>query len=192
MPELESRLRRAIEGGLRSVMLREKDLGTDDLVAFGLPLRRLCEQRGVVFLVNHDVEAAVRLCADGVHLGGRSRAAAEVRAMMEPGVLVGRSTHDDAELTRAQDEGVDYVTFGPVFDTPSKRGILRPRGLDGLKHAVSHTSVPVLGLGGISVDRAPDVRATGAFGIAAIRAVLGAHDPAAAAVALSRGPEVRA
>ena len=112
--------------------------------------------------------------------------------MMGPGVLVGRSTHDDAELARAHDEGVDYVTFGPVFDTPSKRGILRPRGLDGLARAVSRTSLPVLGLGGISADHAPDVRATGVFGIAAIRAILGAHDPAAATAALSRGSETRA
>lgn len=192
MPDLASRLRRAIDGGLRSVMLREKDLATDELVAFGLPLRRLCEEYGVAFLVNHDLVAAQRLAADGVHLGGRSRAADEVRAIMGCGVLVGRSTHDDAELARAHDEGVDYVTFGPVFDTPSKRGILHPRGLDGLVRAVSRSSLPVLGLGGISVDRAPEVHETGAFGIAAIRAVLGAHDPAAATVALSRGPEVRA
>lgn len=184
MRDLPAAVRSAVEGGVTAVMLREKDLSTDALVALGRPLRSACEAAGVLFVVNHDVEAAHRLGADGVHLGGRSVAADRVRAIMGTDVVIGRSTHDAAELRAAEAEGVHYVTYGPVFDTPSKRGLLRPRGLADLAATCRSTPLPVVALGGVDGSRVAEVVATGVVGVAAIRAVFGTSDPAAAARAL--------
>src|SRR5207244_3477573 len=114
----------------------------------------------------HGVDVALALSADGVHLGFRSAGAAGAREMMGEVALVGRSTHDLAELDRAISEGVDYVTFGPIHDTPSKRGLLAPRGLAALAAAVRRaSSVPVLALGGVTASRARELRAAGAAGL---------------------------
>lgn len=177
-------VRAACAGGVRAVMLREKDLPTPQLVALGVPLRDACRDAGVTFLVNHDLDAAAELGADGVHLGYRSASVAEARAALGGTVLVGRSTHDDAELDDARTAGADYVTFGPIHDTPSKRGLLSARGMERLAAAVARVHpLPVVALGGLSADDASSVRRSGAAGIAAIRALVAAPDPGAAAQA---------
>lgn len=175
----------ALRGGVTAVMLREKDLATDALVRLGGPVRDACRAAGAAFLVNGDLAAARELRADGVHLGYGAASVAEARAALGDRILVGRSTHDPTELADARSAGADYVTFGPVWDTASKRGILAPRGLDGLAAAVAAAApTPVLALGGVTAERAGDVRRAGAAGIACIGAVLGADDPETAARAL--------
>jgi len=169
------------------VMLREKDLGTDDLVALGREVRQVCSRHGVPFLVNHDLDAARRLDADGVHLGYRSARPGAARRLLGPGFRIGASTHDAEELARALAAGVDYVTFGPVYDTASKRGLLEPRGPALLARAVEQAApVPVLALGGVVAPRVAEVRAAGVAGIACIGAVLDADDPEVAARELVR------
>ncbi len=163
-------------------MIREKDLARDDLVALGRPIAAACREAGALVLVNHDVDAAAALGADGVHLGFRSVDVAAARAMMGEDALVGRSTHDADEIDRAILEEADYVTFGPVFDVPKKRGILTPRGVDALAAAVARAApTPVLALGGVSSGNAADLRVAGAAGLACIREVLAADDEESAA-----------
>ncbi len=184
---------RALDGGVSAVMLREHDLGREALLELGRPLARACRERGALFLVNHAVDAVAALDADGVHLGFRSPDVAQARAIVGEGRLVGASTHDAAELARAVDDGADYVTFSPIYDTPSKRGLVAPRGTAALAQAVSLAApVPVVALGGIDVARVADVRRTGAAGIACIRAVLAAGDPREAATALRSAWEAAA
>jgi thiamine-phosphate pyrophosphorylase len=121
-----------------------------------------------------------------VHLGYRSAPVREARAALGDEVLVGRSTHDAQELARALDEGADYVTFGPVYDTPSKRGVLPPRGEAALARAVlGADGMPVIALGGVTAAHAAALRATGAAGVACIRAILASEDPEEAARALA-------
>lgn len=177
---------RSLAGGTTAVMLREKDLATPDLVALGAGVAAACRDAGALFVVNGDPEAARRLRADGVHLGyGAPRAAQARDAQAGRTILVGASTHDTAELTAAAADGADYATFGPVWDTPSKRGILGPRGTAALADAVARfPSVPLLALGGVTAARAPEVRRTGAAGVAAIAALLDTDDETAAAAAL--------
>ena len=166
-------------------MLREPDLATADLVLIGREISGVCRDEDVTFIVNHDVAAALELGADGVHLGYRSVPVAEARGALPAAALVGRSTHDDDELDDAMAAGADYVTFGPIHDTPSKRGLLLPRGLDGLSAAVLRAgNTPVVALGGLVVADAENVRRAGAVGLAAIRALVAAADPCAAARAL--------
>lgn len=175
---------RALAGGVTAVMIREKDLAHEELVRVARPVVAACRKAGALVLVNGDAEAARDLGADGVHLGFRSIGVAAARAMAGEDALVGRSTHDAAELGQAILEGADYVTFGPVYDTPSKRGILEPRGVTALAGAVRTSTVPVIALGGVTAERAAALRGTGAAGVACIREILAARDETKAARAL--------
>ncbi len=176
----------ACRGGVTCVMLRAPDLDTRALVALGADVARVCRDAAVTFVVNHDLDAALELGADGVHLGYRSADVARARERLGPDRLVGRSTHDAAELDAACRAGADYVTFGPIHDTPSKRGLLAPRGAARLADAVRRAApVPVVALGGIDVAAVAELRATGAAGVAAIRALLDVDDERAAAAALA-------
>jgi len=162
-------------------MVREKDLSHADLVRLARPIADDCRRAGALFLVNHDVGAAVELKADGVHLGFRSAGVAAARAMVGEDMLVGSSTHDLAELDRAILEGADYVTFGPVYETPSKAGLLEPRGETALAQAALRSAVPVIALGGVTASHVPALRAAGAAGIACIREILASDDAERAA-----------
>ena len=167
-------------------MLREKDLATRELVDAGRGVAAACRTAAALLVVNHDLAAAAELGARGVHLGYRSAAVREARAALGDGVLVGRSTHDADELARAIDEGADYVTFGPVYDTPSKRGLLTPRGELVFADAVARAGgLPVIALGGVTASRVAPLRAAGAAGVACIREILAAEDPEGAARALA-------
>jgi thiamine-phosphate pyrophosphorylase len=173
-------------------MVREKDLPRSELVELARPIAGACRAAGALFVVNHDVEAAADLGADGVHLGFRSAGVREARAMLGSDAFVGRSTHDEAELSQALADGADYVTFGPVWDTASKRGILEARGLAALAAAVRRAApTPVVALGGVDADRAAQVRAAGAAGVACIGALLARDDEEGAARAIRSGWEGR-
>jgi thiamine-phosphate pyrophosphorylase len=175
-------IRAALAGGVSAVVLRERDLDHDDLVAAGRPLAEACREADALFLVNHDVAAAAALRADGVHLGFRSVSIADARAIVGEDAFIGRSTHDGDELQQALDGGADYVTFGPIFDTPSKRGLLDPRGVGALTEAVRRAgTAPVLALGGVTAENVAELRRAGAAGVACIREILAADDVAAAA-----------
>lgn len=183
--DLGSAVRRALAGGVTAVMLREKGLAESELVRLGGRVAEACRAAGALFIVNHDLRVASALGADGVHLGFRSASVAEARAMVGEERLIGRSTHDPDEIDRAILEGADYVTFGPVYDTPKKRGLLAPRGVGALRDAVTRArDVPVVALGGITASSAAGLRGTGAAGIACIREILASDDEEAAARAL--------
>jgi thiamine-phosphate pyrophosphorylase len=186
--DLVAAVSRALKGGVTTVMIREKDLARDYLVALGRPIAAACRAAGALLFVNHDVAAAAELRADGVHLGFRSVDVATARAMMGEDALVGRSTHDADEIDRAILDGADYVTFGPVFDVPKKRGLVTPRGVEALAAAALRAApTPVLALGGVTAGRAPELRAAGAAGLACIREILAADDEEAAARRLLDG-----
>jgi thiamine-phosphate pyrophosphorylase len=173
--DLTDAVTRALAGGVTAVMLREKDRETRDVVDEGRGIAAACRAAGRLLVVNHDIAAAAELGAGGVHLGYRSAPVREARAALGEDVLVGCSTHDADELARAVLEGADYVTFGPVYDTPSKRGILTPRGERALAEAVAQAGdVAVIALGGVTVRSAATLRATGAAGVACIREAWGA------------------
>lgn len=189
--DLTAAVTRALSGGATAVMLREKDLATPAVVSVGRGIAAACREAGGLFVVNHDLAAAAELGAAGVHLGYRSAPVREARAALGDDVLVGRSTHDAEELARALDDGADYVTFGPVYDTPSKRGLLTPRGERALADAVAQAGdVPVIALGGVTAARAPALRVSGAAGVACIREILAAEHPegSARALAVAWGP----
>ena len=159
--------RAATEGGATVVQLRLKGAPTNEVVELGRPIRQLCADAGVTFVVNDDVDAALALAADGVHLG-RDDAGAE-RAVAE-GLLVGLSASSGPEATAAEGTGAAYIGAGPVWETPSKPDAGPPIGLDGLRAIAEAVAPPVIAIGGVDVANAAECIAAGAAGVAVIRA----------------------
>jgi thiamine-phosphate pyrophosphorylase len=174
-------VRAAIRGGASAVQLREKDLSARELMELARPLRDVTGEAGALFLVNDRLDVALAAGADGVHLGWRSLAPADARRVAGRSFVVGVSTHGEEEAALAEQAGADFVTFGPVFDTPSKHELLAARGPAGLRRAASATSLPVVALGGIREGLIAELRPAGAAGIAVLSSVMEAPDPESAA-----------
>jgi len=155
--------RAAVAAGATVVQLRMKGT-TDRVVAAGADFRDL----GVTFVVNDDVDAALALSADGVHLGQSDEGADKARAA---GLLLGRSA---ATLEQALRADADYLGVGPVWATPSKADADPPIGLEGLREIAAATATPIVAIGGIDATNAADCIRAGAVGVAVIRA---ATDP---------------
>jgi thiamine-phosphate pyrophosphorylase len=153
-----------------AVQLREKDLEGRALLALARSLRAVTAAAGAQLYINDRVDVALAADADGVHLGGRSLAPADVSALA-PRLRIGVSTHTPAEVERAAAARADFVVFGPVFETPSKPEFFV--GVDGLAQVVA-LGVPVLALGGIDEKNAYKCILAGASGVACIRSVMAA------------------
>ena len=164
--------------GLRAVQLREKDLEVRALLALAEPLRDATWRHGARLLINDRADVALAVGADGVQRTHTSLPVAALRGITPPGFLIGASAHSTAEAREATTEGADFVVFGPVYDTPSKRRYDPPQGLAALEAAAAATPRPLLAVGGITPERVREVRAAGAAGVAVIGAVYGAARPA--------------
>ncbi len=167
----------ALRGGVRAVQLREKDLSAAELLPLACELRALTNDYAARLLINDRIDVALACQADGVHLGGHSLPTATARKILGPDHLIGVSTHSCGDIARAARQGADFVTFGPVYATPSKAAYGKPMGLDGLRAACRSAEVPVLALGGIKLHNKADVLAAGASGIALISAIFASSDP---------------
>jgi len=174
----------ALAGGVRAVQLREKDLAACELYPLARELRELTARHGARLLINDRLDVALAVDADGVHLGGHSLPVAVARKILGPNKLIGVSTHRPEEVTAAQQGGADFVTFGPVFFTLSKAAYGEPVGLGRLREACMASPLPVFALGGVTLERLPELLAAGTQGVALIAAILAAADPAAAATAI--------
>jgi thiamine-phosphate pyrophosphorylase len=169
--ELET-ARHAVDGGATVVQWRLKDVSRADVVERGRATRSLCARHGVPFVVNDDVEAALMLGADGVHLGRADHGAERAR---EHGLMLGLSAAS-LEEARDADGHADYIGAGPVWTTPSKPDADPPIGVEGLGEICAAVSTPVVAIGGINADNAAACIGAGAVGVAVIRA---ARDAAA-------------
>jgi thiamine-phosphate pyrophosphorylase len=159
--------RLAVEGGATVVQWRVKNAPRVDVVERGRATRSLCARHGVTFVVNDDVEAALMLGADGVHLGRTDEGAARAK---EHGLLLGLSASSLKEA-RAVAGQADYVGAGPVWDSPSKADADPAIGLDGLREICRALTIPVVAIGGIDAGNAAECIRAGAAGVAVIRAV---------------------
>jgi thiamine-phosphate pyrophosphorylase len=160
--------RAAVEGGATVVQLRLKGASTEEVVEVGRAFRDL----PATFVVNDDVEAAIALGADGVHLG-RDDPGAE-RAV-EAGLLLGISASSVEEARTGQADGAGYIGAGPVWPTPSKPDADPPIGLGGLAAICRAVSIPVVAIGGVDAENAADCLVAGAAGVAVVRAASGAE-----------------
>jgi thiamine-phosphate pyrophosphorylase len=155
--------RRAAEGGATVIQLRLKGATTEEVVARGAGFRGL----GATFIVNDDVQAAIALDADGVHLGRDDPGSEEALAAR---LMLGRSASSVEEAKAAEAEGASYIGAGPVWATPSKPDADPAIGLEGLRAICGAVSIPVVAIGGIDVSNARACIQAGAAGIAVVRA----------------------
>jgi thiamine-phosphate pyrophosphorylase len=170
----------AAAGGVDVVQLREKGLPDEQLAALAASLQALCTELGVLFIVNDRPDVALRIGADGAHVGQDDMPAHEVRALLGVEAIVGLSTHAPAEIDAADPRVVDYIGVGPVHATPTKPG--RPAvGLDLVRYAAAHAQLPFFAIGGLRADNLADVLAAGATRVCVLRAITDAARPERAA-----------
>ncbi len=181
----DQNLKRAVEqallGGVRLIQLREKDLSTGDRFELGLYLRELTRRFDAGLVVNGDAALALALDADGVHLPQDGLPVDACRKLLKPHMLIGLSTHTIEEAKEGEKRGADFITFGPVYHTPSKARYGAPVGVESLRAVCAAVRLPIFALGGIRQDRVEEVLSAGAAGVALISAVLSAPDVAVAA-----------
>ncbi|MBI5576557.1 MAG: thiamine phosphate synthase [Deltaproteobacteria bacterium] len=179
--DIAGTVEKALEGGVRAVQLREKDLPGKELFRLAEKLRASTARYGAKLLVNDRADVAKSVGADGVHLGVFSITPREARSLLGKESLIGCSAHSLEELRGAEEEGADFATFGPVYATPSKAAFGRPLGVAALAEACGKARIPVFALGGVAAHNAAEVARAGCFGIALISGIVAAADPRAAA-----------
>ncbi|MCM2359214.1 MAG: bifunctional hydroxymethylpyrimidine kinase/phosphomethylpyrimidine kinase [Geobacteraceae bacterium] len=181
---LAERVEKALAGGVSFLQYRNKERDRDRKLAEGWELRQLCRQWQVTFIVNDDLELALELDADGLHIGQDDGDPAAARQVLGKDRIIGVSTHSLSEALRAEAQGADYIGFGAMYPTASKE-IEHMPGPAGLAAIRARVGIPVVAIGGISRDNAGPVLDAGADAVAVISAVLGRPDPALAAAELS-------
>ncbi|HEX6371515.1 MAG TPA: thiamine phosphate synthase [Longimicrobium sp.] len=179
--------RAALRGGAPAIQLRMKDASAREMAEAARALLAETRAAGALLFINDRVDVALAVGADGAHVGQDDLPVAAARRIAPPGFLLGVSA-ETAELAReAQADGADYVGVGPVYVTGSKADAGDAVGTDRIAQVAAAVGIPVVGIGGITVDNAPPVLHAGAAGVAVIGAVMRAADPQAAARALMRG-----
>lgn len=166
----------ALQGGLTLVQYREKTADDTVRLSQAHQLRQLCHSYGALFIMNDRVDLALAVDADGVHLGQQDIPIALARQLLGHQRLIGRSTTNPDEMQRALQEGADYIGVGPVYETPTKAG--RPAaGLEYVRYAANHATVPWFAIGGIDMNNVNEVLAAGADRVSVVRAIVQAEQP---------------
>ena len=178
---LEDVVEEVLAAGVRAVQLRDKEAPARDLLAVARRLRRVTARHGALLIVNDRLDVAVAAGADGVHLGPADVPVAAARRVVPDGFLVGHSTDDPRVARQAEADGADYLGCGTVFPTTSKADAGAVIGAGGLAAVARAVRLPVLAIGGVTAERIPGLRGSGAAGVAVISAVMAAGGPGAAA-----------
>jgi thiamine-phosphate pyrophosphorylase len=166
----EPLLRAALAGGVDIVQLREKSLRRREIELAAQTFRRLCDTHSALFIVNDDPELARACGADGVHVGQDDASPREAREALGPESIVGHSTHSKEQIAASAELPVDYISVGPVWETPTKEG--RPGvGLELVSHAAANAAKPFFAIGGIEPSNAGQVVAAGAGRLGVVRSI---------------------
>jgi thiamine-phosphate pyrophosphorylase len=181
---LPEAVRLALQGGVRAIQLREKDLPVRELLDLARELRDITHEFKAKLFINDRIDVAVAIGADGVHLGHQSMPPEPVRRIVGRDMLIGVSTHTIGEAKAAQAGGADFISFGPVFYTPSKASFGAVVGLESLRSVKNEVSIPVFALGGIKSGDIRQVLSSGADGISMISAIFASDDIRSSAEAI--------
>ncbi len=165
-------LKLAIDGGVRAIQLREKDMGGRELFFLAKELREITEKKGVKLFINDRIDIALLVKADGIHLGQNGIPVDAARRIVGDRMLIGVSTHNLEEAKEAEEKGADFITFGPVFQTGGKK----PVEPDRIEEIINRISIPVFAIGGINRERIEEVKRKGIRRVALISAIIGAKD----------------
>ena len=176
-------LDQVLAGGGRLVQLREKTMPAVELLPVARRLARRCREAGALFIVNDRADIAVAADAGGLHVGQDDMPARDARSLLRPGMVLGVSTHDEAQARAAVADGADYVAVGSIFPTTSRAGF-QLVGRELIRRVRPVVPVPLVAIGGITLDNAAEVMRAGADGVAVISAICGQRDPKSATRAL--------
>ncbi len=166
----------ACKGGADIIQLRGKTVSKKDLVPLARELKEICHRYGALFIVNDDLDVALEVEADGVHLGQEDLPLLEAKKQVGArSFLIGRSTHSLEQALEAEKEGASYVALGPIFATPTKPG-RKAVGLELIKKYSAALKTPFVAIGGIHLDNVEEVLKLGAPRIAVVRAVFEANN----------------
>jgi thiamine-phosphate pyrophosphorylase len=176
--ELAAVVGECLAAGLPAVQVREKDLGAADLAFLCRRLLAATRDAGAMLVVNDRVDVALAVGADAVQRTHTSLAVDDIRAVAGRRLRIGVSVHSLEDAVDAELKGADWVTYGPVYDTPSKRPYGAPQGPERLATVARGLRIPVVAIGGITPERVKEVRQAGARGVAVISAILAADSPA--------------
>ena len=172
--------RSALQAGARVLQLRAKDLSTRERVDLAREISELCRGHKVLFIVNDRLDVALAAEADGVHLGQDDLPLPAARRVAGDRLLIGVSSHSVAEAMQAEKEGADYLGFGAMYATTSKDQVTRPQGAARLAEVVKSVRIPVIAIGGITLEKLEEIHAAGAAGAAVIGAWVKTEEPEAA------------
>jgi thiamine-phosphate pyrophosphorylase len=170
-------LEQALEGGVKAIQLREKDLEPKKLFNLAEKARSLSASYNAALFINDRIDVALAVDADGVQLGKTSLPIDTARELLGPTRTIGASTHTLEEARDAERQGADFVLFGPVYFTASKAAFGAPQGLAALIKIVENIALPVYAIGGIKPENVREVMGVGIRGIALISSVIAAVDP---------------
>ena len=166
----------AIDGGATIVQLREKHLDEDAFLKEAERFVALCRRKGVISIINDNVEIAVRTSADGVHVGQEDLAAGRARELLGPDKIIGVSAHNAEEARAAQAAGADYLGVGAAFVTGTKTDA-KPISRDTIRAVTAAVDIPVVAIGGINAGNILQLSGSGVDGVAVVSAIFGAEDP---------------
>lgn len=175
-------IRMALEGGCRWIQLRMKDAPAEEIIACAEEVIPLCRRHGAKFLLDNHVELVRQLGADGVHLGKNDMPVDEARKILGPDIIIGGTANTIEDIIRLHKQGADYIGCGPFRFTTTKKNLSPILGLDGYKSIVLKMKelgidLPIVAIGGITVEDIPAVMGTGVSGIALSGAILSAPNP---------------
>lgn len=176
-------VRMALEGGVTAVQLREKDLDSRNIYFLASEMRNMTNEYGALLIVNDRIDIAIAVNADGVHMGKNSMPIMEARRLLGRDKLIGFSAHNMQEAVGAEENGANYITLSPVFQSPGKG---KPIGPEAIRIVREGLRIPVIALGGIKDDNVLDVLNYKADGVAVVSAIMASEDPKAAAERLRR------
>lgn len=182
---LYEQVERAIKGGVTIVQLREKELGEDLFVSEAVKIRELCHRYNVSFIINDNLEVALKCKADGIHVGQDDMPVRQIREIAGDGFIIGTTAKTVEQAQKAEADGADYLGVGAVFPSPTKRNAIRITK-EMLCRISESVDIPIVAIGGITAENMHEIAHTGISGMAFVSAIFAADDIEAAAANLNR------
>lgn len=183
--KLTDDLEKAILGGVTTIQLREKNLSNEEFISIAKEVKKVCQNYHIPFIINDNLEVALAINSDGIHIGQNDIPASIVRKQIGPNKILGVSVHNLKEAFQAKIDGADYVGVGAIFSTETKNDATNVT-LDSLKKICDNIDLPVVAIGGINLDNISKLKDINIAGIAVVSAIMNADDITAASGQLVR------
>lgn len=183
--KLTDDLKKAILGGVTTIQLREKNLSNEEFISIAKEVKKVCQNYHIPFIINDNLEVALAINSDGIHIGQNDIPASIVRKQIGPNKILGVSVHNLKEAFQAKIDGADYAGVGAIFSTETKNDATNVT-LDSLKKICDNIDLPVVAIGGINLDNISKLKNINIAGIAVVSAIMNADDITAASGQLVR------